>query len=321
MIDYSLRELECFVAVAEDLSFTRAARRLRLSQPPLSRHIQALESRLGTKLFLRSPRNVALTAAGRAFLMDTKGTLAQLQRAGDAAKRMARGENLRLALGFVSAVMNPKLISIFQRYRAKHPTVQLTLQDSPPAEQLRAIADGRLDGGFVGSAPGTPSAGLVFIPWSKEPLMLFLPPGHRLTNLRSVRLADLAGESFVTVAAEAAPCFAAQVQRMCTESGFRPKVVQEAVRGQAVAVMVAAGTGIAILPASLARNTGESLVAVPLADKSASVTYAFVHRQGQIEDPLSDFVVELRTEARNRQPHLEFHKTKPPLHHYAAATK
>lgn len=293
MIDYSLRELECFVAVAEELSFTRAARRLRLSQPPLSRHIQSLESRLGAKLFLRSPRAVALTAAGRAFLADTKGTLAQLQRAGDAAKRAARGETSRLALGFVSAVLNPKLISIFQRYRSKHPTVQLTLQDSPPAEQLRAIAEGRLDGGFVGSTPGNPSSGLVFIPWSTEPLMLFLPPGHPLANSRKVKLADLAGESFVTVATESAPCFAKQIQRMCDEAGFRPKVVQEAARGQAIAVMVAAGAGVSILPASLARNTGDSLVAVPLADKSAFVTYVFVHRPGQVEEPLRDFVAEL----------------------------
>lgn len=127
MIDYSLRELECFVAVAEELSFTRAARRLRLAQPPLSRHIQSLESRLGTKLFLRAPRTVVLTAAGRAFLADTKGTLAQLQRAGDSAKRAANGETSRLALGFVSAVLNPKLMGVFQRYRARHPAVQLTL--------------------------------------------------------------------------------------------------------------------------------------------------------------------------------------------------
>jgi LysR family transcriptional regulator, benzoate and cis,cis-muconate-responsive activator of ben and cat genes len=295
MIDYSLRELECFVAVAEELSFTRTAHRLRLSQPPLSRHIQSLESRLGTKLFLRSPRVVALTAAGRAFLADTKGTLAQLQRAGDAAKRAARGETSRLALGFVSAVLNPTLISVFQRYRSKHPTVQLTLQDSPPAEQLRAIAEGRLDGGFVGSTPGNPSSGLVFIPWSTEPLMLFLPPGHRLANSRRVKLADLAGESFVTVATESAPCFAKQIQRMCDEAGFRPKVVQEAARGQAIAVMVAAGAGVSILPASLARNTGDSLVAVPLADKSAFVTYVFGHRPGQFEEPLRDFVAELGT--------------------------
>lgn len=302
MLSFSLRELECFIAVAEEASFTRAARRLRLSQPPLSRHIQTLERRLGVALFTRTPRAVALTPAGRALLADTKGVMAQLQRAADAAQRSARGETSRLALGFVSAVLNPQLIGIFQRYRARHPAVQLTLQDSPPAEQMRAIAEGQLDGGFVGSAPGNPSAGLIFIPWSREPLLLYVPPGHRLTGSHGAKLSDLAGESFVAVAAESAPCFAAQIQRMCRDAGFEPKVVQEATRGQAVAVMVAAGVGCAILPASLGRNAGESLVAVPLLDETASVTYMFAHRQGETAKPLSDFVEELVRMESKRAP-------------------
>jgi DNA-binding transcriptional LysR family regulator len=280
--------------VAEELSFTRAARRLRLSQPPLSRHIQTLEGKLGTTLFQRNPRYVSLTAAGRSLLVDTKGTMTQLQRACDSAKRAGRGETARLSIGFVSAVQNPMLISIFQQYRALRRDVQLTLHDSPPAEQLRAITDGHLDGGFVGSAPGNTSLGLKFIPWSKEPLFVFMPPEHRLSKLRKVKLADLSGESFVSVAAESAPCFAAQIQRLCADAGFRPKLVQEAIRGQAVAMMVAAGVGIAILPASLARNVGDSLVALPFTDKAASVTYVFAHREGELVEPLLGFVKELQ---------------------------
>ncbi len=294
MIDYSIRELECFVAVAEELSFTRAARRLHLSQPPLSRSIQSLEARLGTPLFVRSPRSVALTPAGRAFVTDTKGALTQLQRAGDRAKRAARGETARLDLGFVSAVLNPELMGILQRFRTAYPAVHLTLQDCPPAEQLRAIVEGRLDGGFVGSSPATPAAGLVFIPWSREPLMVFLPRGHRLQGSAKVKLAELAGDPFVMVAAESAPCFALQIHQLCGKAGFRPKVVQEAARGQAVAVMVAAGAGVAILPAAMARIAGESSVAIPLADKGAAVTYAFAHRSGQKEAPLRDFVAGLQ---------------------------
>ena len=294
MIDYSLRELECFVAVAEELSFTRAARRMHLSQPPLSRHIQSLEARLGVQLFLRSPRSVALTPAGRAFVADTKGALNQLQRAADRAKRAARGEVTRLDLGFVSAVLKPELISILQRFRTAYPAVNLTLHDCPPADQLRAIAEGRLDGGFVGSSPATPSASLVFIPWSREPLMAFLPRGHRSQHATKVRLADLAGEPFVMVAAESAPCFSLQIHELCSRAGFRPKVVQEAVRGQAVAVMVAAGAGVAILPASMARIAGDAVVAIPLADKGTAVTYVFAHRSGDKAASLRDFVARLK---------------------------
>lgn len=294
MIDYSIRELECFVAVAEELSFTRAASRMNLSQPPLSRHIQSLEARLGVALFVRSPRAVALTPAGRALLADTKGALTQLQRAADRAKRAARGETARLDLGFVSAVLSPELIQIFQRHRAERPAVQLTLHDCPPADQLRAIAEGRLDGGFVGSFPTTTSAELVFIPWSREPLMAFLPRGHRLQDAAKVRLAELAAEPFVMVAAESAPCFARQIHQLCSRAGFRPRVVQEAIRGQAVAVMVAAGAGVAILPASMARIAGESSVVIPLADKGAGVTYVFAHRRGEKDPALADFVARLR---------------------------
>lgn len=294
MIDYSIRELECFIAVAEELSFTRAARRMHLSQPPLSRSIQALEARLGIRLFERSPRSVALTPGGRAFLTDTKGALAQLQRAADRARRAARGQTTRLDLGFVSAVLNPKLISIFHRYRTANPTVEMTLHDSPPAEQLRALAEGRLDGGFVGASPVTPSAGLVFIPWSREPLMVFLPRHHRLHGSPKVKLAELAGEPFVMVAAESAPCFSLQIHQLCGNAGFRPKVVQEAARGQAVVVMVAAGTGVAILPASMARIAGEASVAIPLTDKGAFVTYVFAHRSGEKAPALADFVAGLR---------------------------
>ncbi len=294
MMDYSLRELECFVAVAEELSFTRAARRLHLSQPPLSRRIQALESRLGTKLFVRSPRAVALTPAGRAFLADTKGALTQLQRAADRAKRAARGETARLDIGFVSAVLNPELIGRFQRFRQDHPGVQLTLHDHPPAELMRAIAEGRLDGAFVGATPTTPTAGMVFIPWSREPLMVYLPRGHRLQAAGKVRMSDLAAESFVMVAAESAPCFSQLIHELCGHAGFRPKVVQEALRGQAVMVMVAAGAGVAILPAAMARIAGEAVVARPLADKGASVTYAFAHRTGAPEGPLHDLIAGLK---------------------------
>ncbi|MBS0631331.1 MAG: LysR family transcriptional regulator [Verrucomicrobia bacterium] len=293
-MDYSIRELECFVAVAEELSFTRAARRMNLSQPPLSRHIRSLEDRLGVALFVRSPRSVVLTPAGRALLADTQGALTQLQRAADRAKRATRGETARLNLGFVSAVLSPGLIQIFQRHRAARPDVQLTLHDCPPADQLREIAAGRLDGGFVGSFPTTSGAGLVFIPWSQEPLMAFLPRGHRLEGAAKIRLAELAGESFVMVAAESAPCFAQQIHQLCNRAGFRPKVVQEAIRGQAVAVMVAAGAGVAILPASMARIAGDAAVALPITDKGAAVTYVFAHRKGEKAPALADFVAGLR---------------------------
>jgi LysR family transcriptional regulator, benzoate and cis,cis-muconate-responsive activator of ben and cat genes len=279
MNDYSLRELECFVAVADELSFTRAARRIHLAQPPLSRHIKALETRLGARLFERSKRTVALTAAGRAFLIDTRGALSQLQRAGEAAKRAARGETARLELGFVSAVVNPALLELFQKFRRSHPEVQLTLHDILPADQLRAIVEGRIDGGFVGMTPTNFTAGLEYVPWQSEPLLLFLPPEHRLARSRRVALRDLANESFVAVSAEASPAFSSKFHQLCRAAGFRPRIVQEGARAQAVAAMVAAGSGIAILPASLARFTGKAVATAQFTGTGFSITHMFAHRR------------------------------------------
>src|SRR5262245_13006043 len=121
MIEYSIRELEAFVAVAEELSFTRAAARLRLAQPPLSRHIRTLEERLGVRLFDRTNRSVALTEAGRSFYSEVQEPLVRLQRAAAVARRAATGETARLEIGFVSSLLGPELTEVFRRFHAAHP--------------------------------------------------------------------------------------------------------------------------------------------------------------------------------------------------------
>lgn len=263
-MDYTLRELECFTAVAEELSFTRAARRLHLAQPPLSRHIRTLEERLGARLFERQARKVAITPVGRLFYEESRGVLAQLNRAGDLARRAARGENDRLRLGFVSAVLGPEIVEILRGFREQHPAVQIMLHDLSPAEQLDQIAAGKLDAGFVGLPPSQKLPGLKYLPWRKEPLLVFLPAGHPLAARSRIDLAELRQEGFVAVSNEAAPAFALLVHDLCRKSGFRPRIVLESSRAQAVAVMVAAGSGVALLPASLTAFAGASVAGIPL---------------------------------------------------------
>lgn len=298
-MDYSLRELECFTAVAEELSFTRAARRLHLAQPPLSRHIRVLEEKMGVRLFERDQRGVSLTTAGGLFYEETRGILPQLSRAGEAVRRAARGETTRLRLGFVSAVLSAELVETFRKFRSAHPQVQVMLHDSPPAEQLQAIAEGRLDGGFVGLMPEDRPAGVKFVSWRKEPLFCFLPAGHRLGKTPAkqgaqkkhrIALADLARESFVAVSAEAAPAFAAHVHRLCREAGFRPRIVLESPRAQAVTVMVAAGSGVALLPESLAHLMGKAVCALPLKE-SPVITHVFAHGPGRMSGAMREFLV------------------------------
>lgn len=278
-MDYSLRELECFTAVAEKLSFTRAARKLHLSQPPLSRHIRALEEKLGAVLFERSRRKVALTVTGAVFYEETRTVLPQLIRAGETTRRFASGQTERLRLGFVSAVLSPELVQILRQFRERHPAVQLMMQDLLPAEQLSALSQGTLDGGFIGLAPATRPTGIQFVPWRREALAAFIPSGHPLATRHQIDLRELAGEALVAVSTEAAPAFAAYLRQACAKAGFRPRIVLESPRAQAVAVMVAAGTGIALLPASLARVVGEAAAVIPLR-RTPIVQHVFARTAG-----------------------------------------
>lgn len=277
MNDYSLRELECFLAVAEEMSFTRAAERLRLAQPPLSRHIRGLEEKLGVALFERSRRHVALTPAGIAFRIEARDILPRLRRAGEAAKRAARGETDRVEVGFVSAVLSPELVAVFTRFGKRYPQIRMQLHDLLPSDQLAALARGELDVAFVGVAPERLPAGLAATRWREEPLLAFVPPNHPLAARRELRLAELADEPFVMISAEAAPSFSSHVHHLCLEEGFRPRVVQEASRAQAVAALTVAGIGVALLPASLDRITGNGIALRRSRRKKAAIVHSLVH--------------------------------------------
>lgn len=292
-MDYSLRELECFIAVAEELSFTRAAKRLHLAQPPLSRHIRTLEEKIGATLFNREPRGVSLTAAANVFYEETRNIPRRLLRAGESARRCAAGETARLRLGFVSAVMSDELTDVFRTFRAHHAGVQITLHDTPPQEQLEAIADGRLDGGFVGLEPADPPAGIRFISWRSEPLICLVPSGHGLSDRKSIGLQALADESFIAVSRASAPAFADLVRELCRSAGFRPRIILESPRAQAVALMVAAGSGIALLPATLAGLVKRSTHAIPLRP-ATKITHVFACKDRKNEGSLSDLIRLLR---------------------------
>lgn len=296
-MDYSLRELECFTAVVEELSFTRAAARLHLAQPPLSRHIRTLEEKIGAQLFEREARKVSVTAAGMRFYEETRGILFQLARASETARRTAHGEVARLRLGFVSTVLSSELVDIFRLFRQQHPGVQIVLQDLSPAEQLQQITAGMLDGGFIGILPNEHPSGLQFTPWRQDPLSIFLPSGHPLSTKKQLHLTDLSTAPFVAVSSEAAPAYATLVHEICHSVGFKPRIVLESARAQAVAVMVAAGSGVAILPHSIAHLMGNSVTAVPF-KPSSIITHVFAHPAGTPDNTMTDFLKQLTGKKR-----------------------
>ena len=279
MNDFSFRELECFIAVSEELSFTRAAQRLHLAQPPLSRHIRNLEEKLGVKLFERTNREVRLTTPGDAFRGEAQEILMKVQRAGEAARRAEAGETGRLDVGFVSAVLSPELVRIFSGFRKAKPHVQLNLHDHPPSEQLEALMNGELEIGFIGVEPEKVPEGIRCTDWMDERLRLFLPVGHPFERRKEVRLRDLQEEAFVMIASEAAPAYASYLRALCREEGFRPRVVQDARRAQAVASMTVAGSGVAILPESLDRITGNGVTLTGPKRKQIKMNHVVAHRE------------------------------------------
>jgi LysR family transcriptional regulator, benzoate and cis,cis-muconate-responsive activator of ben and cat genes len=189
-------------------------------------------------------------------------------------------------------VLSPEFVGILRTFRERHPAVQLLMQDYPPAEQLSAIRNGTIDGGFIGLASGERTPGIQFIPWRRESLKAFVPFDHPLATRRQINLRELAGEALVAVSSEAAPAFAAFVREACGKAGFRPRIVLESHRAQAVAVMVAAGAGIALLPESLARVVGDAAAKIPI-EKAPTFAHVFARPTGKPSPALRDFVAML----------------------------
>lgn len=287
----SLREIECFVAVAEELHFSRAATRLHLSQPPLSRHIQQLEDALGVRLLLRDKRSVSLTSAGQLFLTDARDILFRLDRACDGARRAATGEVRRLTLGFVGALLAPDLISLLQQYRLQHPQVQVQLLDMLPAEQLSGLKTGTVDGAFLGAPPKRLSQAFAAMIWKKEMLLLGFPQKHSLLPEagKGIRLKTLRDESWVMVSRTAAPAFRNQVDELCQSAGFRPRITQESDRVQAVLSMVAVGSGISLFPETVTHLISTGVAFRQLIGCDPRLAHSFVFPVNRVSPELNAF--------------------------------
>ncbi|WP_300161217.1 LysR family transcriptional regulator [Solidesulfovibrio sp.] len=245
-----LRDCECFVAVAEELHFSRAAARLGLAQPPLSQRIRALEAEIGARLFARTSRMVALTPAGEAFLREARLVLEAAARAGEAARRVGRGLAGRLTVGFVNPAMDAFLSGALATFRRQAPEVALSLREMSTREQAAALAAGRLDVGFVRPA-GQDFPGVELTVVSREPYVLAVPAGHALAGARRVALNDLDGQAMVLPPREQAPALLAAVEAALALAGARVTPVQDAATKFTMVALVAAGLGLAFLPASV----------------------------------------------------------------------
>ncbi len=259
-----LRQFRYFVAVAEELHFGRAAARVHIAQPAVSRQIRDLEDEIGVKLFERDRRTVALTPAGAAFLTEVRTLLGQVDRAVDIARRAARGECGLLRIGYVPAVVNTRLPEIVRRFRKRFAGVDVAFQEMNPVMQVEALLAERVDVGFVRGPIGEPQLSKKTV--LKEPLIVALPSGHRLSTRRQLELTMLADEPFVLQARSRGPGSHDQILAICHDVGFSPKIAQEGSHTDVVS-LVASGAGVAIVPASLRINRCAGVVFRPLIER------------------------------------------------------
>jgi DNA-binding transcriptional LysR family regulator len=288
-----LRHLRYFVAVAEELSFTRAAERLHIGQPPLSQQIQALEHEIGARLFERNKRRVLLTEAGRLFLADARRVLALSDQAKETARRAHLGEAGELRVGFTfSTPFTPLFANVVRRYRQRYPDVLLTFHEVATQPQLTRIEARELDVGFVrpASMPLPRSVALTML--RRDPLRLVLPAGSPLARKKTITVKDLAGHAFVVFPKDAGTGIYHQIFDLCRAAGFTPDIAMEAGEPSTIIGLVAAGCGISLLPSSFEGIHMDGVVYRPLADPEAT-TAMLLARHAEGGGPLVDAFVAL----------------------------
>lgn len=290
---FDLRQLRYFIAVAEELSFTRAALRLHLSQPPLSQQIQALERDLGVRLLERTKRQVALTEPGRIFLEQARQILAKAAEARSLAVAAAAGYSGQLRLAYtVSVSFHPALPQTLLRFGHVAPNVRLKLNEMYTEPQYAALLADELDVGFVRNDPvHAQDAGRLRITViDREPLLLALPSGHPLASRPSLRLAEVADDAFVSQPQELAATLSNRLLTLADQAGFQPTIVQHAQQLNGLLALVAAGLGLALVPASMrtVRLAGVSYVA--LEDANAYMLLAVASRADDHSPALQQFL-------------------------------
>jgi DNA-binding transcriptional LysR family regulator len=290
---FDLRQLRYFIAVAETLSFTQAARRLHISQPPLSQQIRALEQDLGVRLFDRTKRRVELTEPGRLFLDEARKVLAQADAARLSVADAAAGYTGRLRLAYPSSVsFHPVLPRTLLKFSEAAPGVQVELSEMYTDAQYGALSTGQIDAGLVRARPKHRQweQELDLLVIDREPLLLALPSAHPLAAKDRVHLSEAAQDPFVAQPRALSTTLHETLTELAARAGFRPAIRQEAQQLTGLLVLVSAGVGLALLPASLRAAKLEGVSMVPLADEGATQLLAVATRRGDHSPVLQRFL-------------------------------
>ncbi|MCQ9616434.1 LysR family transcriptional regulator [Paenalcaligenes niemegkensis] len=282
-----LHQLRCFVAIAEELHFGRAAIRLHMTQPPLSRQLQLLEHSLGVLLLERNNRQARLTPAGQALLKDARHILQIAEQAGDSARRIAHGEAGRLSLGFTAVgaySMIPRLLS----HAAQHlPDVELVLREQVSGAQVHALETELIDIGFIRQALPSPQIDYILI--SREPFVAAVPYTHPLAKHQSLRPTDFDRQPFLMYAYNEGRYFHDRIAGVFANQGVRPKYLHQLGQTHSIIGLVNAGLGCAIVPASAQVLQMSNVIFLPLDGIAEQAEIFLAHRNDNSNPVLAPF--------------------------------
>ena len=274
-----LRRLRYFVAVAKAAGFRQAAAALGMAQPPLSQQVMALEKQLGERLFIRHPRTVELTDAGRALLAEAEPLLARAAAIPERLRRAVTGTTGMLWIGITPALSHhPGLPKLLRAFRAEAPDVDLRFCEDDTDLLCRRVADGHLQAAFV-RAPVPAVDNLRIETIGDEPLLVAVPVSHRLARRDSVRLVDLADEDFVMFKRQLAPGLYDSIVAACVDVGISLRVVHHAPQKVSALLLVAGGIGITIVPSSLVGVHGEAVRMIPIDGPQPAAPVALATRR------------------------------------------
>lgn len=288
--------LECFVALAEELHFHRAAERCHISQPAMSQQIRKLERELGVRLAHRTKRTVALTRAGEVFAAEARKTLRQMDVASELARRTASGEIGQLTVGVTAPALFVVFPEVVARFRRRLPSVGLVVQALTTAEQEHALLHGDIDVGLV--HPPLEESALATEPIGRAAFQLALPEGHALTDRDEVRLADLEGEPVVIFPRQIAPQVYDSVLRLCQEAGFSLKIAMEAHPAQSIIALVASGVGLGFIASRTQRLARAGVVYRPISGPRPQLSIGVAYHTGSITPAMQSFLDAAREAGR-----------------------
>jgi DNA-binding transcriptional LysR family regulator len=282
-----LRQLRYFIAVAEERSFTLAARRLNLSQPPLSQHIQALEAELASQLFYRTSRRVELTQAGEVLLERGRTILRQIKLAEDEVQSIGAGLIGTLDVGATGSILRGRLADLLAAYREVAPSVRMTLHEQSPALQIAALLNRTTNISLIRNARAAHGLSSK-LAWREE-VVVALPKAHPLTKRKRLALAELASEDHIILNPDSSD-FARYLQTCCIDAGFLPRVSQQVVDAQSIPSLIAAGFGVALVPQSIARFTTNDIAFRPIRPSPPSADVFLVFREEETSMVVHNFI-------------------------------